>query len=133
MERFGDIIVSAQIETQQFIVQRIFGREDNNPRIEIACLQLPNDIQSTAIRQHNIDHNQVIIVIIDFLTGFRHLLTADGLAVLEMPYLRDLVERLEYDTIYHEHLSYFSVNPLIRLCEAAELSLVKIDYFNGIS
>ena len=65
---------------------------------------------------------------IGFLTGFRHLLTDDGLAILEFPYLRNLIEGREYDTVYHEHLCYFSVNALLHLCERAGLSIVRIDY-----
>jgi SAM-dependent methyltransferase len=38
-----------------------------------------------------------------------------GLAVLEMPYVVDLIEQCEFDTIYHQHLCYFSVTALERL------------------
>lgn len=40
------------------------------------------------------------------------LIGPDGVFVIEAPCLVDLVERLEYDTIYHEHVSYFSLKPL---------------------
>ncbi|HEU4630951.1 MAG TPA: class I SAM-dependent methyltransferase [Gemmatimonadaceae bacterium] len=62
-----------------------------------------------------------------FLRGCRDLLADDGLVVLEVPYLRDMVERLEYDTIYHEHLCYFSVSALRWLCDGAGLSLVGVE------
>jgi hypothetical protein len=39
----------------------------------------------------------------------------DGIAVLEMPYVVDLAEHCEFDTIYHQHLCYFSVTALDRL------------------
>jgi SAM-dependent methyltransferase len=39
----------------------------------------------------------------------------DGIAVLEMPYVVDLIEQCEFDTIYHQHLCYFSVSALARL------------------
>jgi SAM-dependent methyltransferase len=39
----------------------------------------------------------------------------DGIAVLEVPYVVDLIERCEFDTIYHQHLCYFSVTALDRL------------------
>ena len=39
----------------------------------------------------------------------------DGIAVLEMPYVVDLIEHSEFDTIYHQHLCYFSVTSLDRL------------------
>lgn len=63
----------------------------------------------------------------DFLLGCGSLISSDGLVVIEVPYLREFVERLEYDTVYHEHLCYFSVTSLMRLCESAGLSIVRID------
>ena len=63
----------------------------------------------------------------DFLRGCTQLLEEDGLVVIEVPYIRDLIDRLEYDTIYHEHLCYFSVNTLMRLCDAVGLSIIRID------
>ena len=47
--------------------------------------------------------------------GIAILLAPDGRAVLEMPYVADLIEHGEFDTIYHQHLSYFSVTSLDRL------------------
>ena len=47
-----------------------------------------------------------------FVAGMAHLLAEDGVAVLESPYLGDLVERLEFDTIYHEHVFYYSLSAL---------------------
>jgi SAM-dependent methyltransferase len=48
--------------------------------------------------------------------GIAILLTQpDGVAVLEMPYVVDLIEHCEFDTIYHQHLCYFSVTALDRL------------------
>jgi hypothetical protein len=44
-----------------------------------------------------------------------------------VPYLGELIERVEYDTVYHEHLSYFSIGALLRMCEAVRLSAVRID------
>lgn len=63
-----------------------------------------------------------------FLRGFYELLADDGLAVVEVPYVGDLVDRLEYDTIYHEHLCYFSVTTLMRLCESVDLSVRAIEH-----
>jgi 2-polyprenyl-3-methyl-5-hydroxy-6-metoxy-1,4-benzoquinol methylase len=64
----------------------------------------------------------------DFLRGCKKLLDENGLVVIEVPYLLDLLDRLEYDTIYHEHLCYFSVSTLMRLCDAVGLSIVRMDY-----
>lgn len=63
----------------------------------------------------------------DFLLGCKKLLDEDGLVIIEVPYLRELLDRLEYDTIYHEHLCYFSVSTLMRLCDEVGLSMVRVD------
>jgi SAM-dependent methyltransferase len=47
--------------------------------------------------------------------GIATLLKPDGVAVLEMPYLIDLIDHCEFDTIYHQHLCYFSLTALDRL------------------
>jgi SAM-dependent methyltransferase len=47
--------------------------------------------------------------------GIAILLKAGGMAVLEMPYVADLIDQGEFDTIYHQHLCYFSVGALDRL------------------
>ena len=63
-----------------------------------------------------------------FVEGIRILLKDDGLAVLEVPYVRDLIERCEFDTIYHEHHCYFAVTPLVRLFGRHELSLNRVEH-----
>lgn len=50
-----------------------------------------------------------------FVAGIAELLTEDGLAVIEAPYVVDLVDHCEFDTIYHQHLCYFSVTALVAL------------------
>lgn len=64
----------------------------------------------------------------DFLRGGKHLLKSDGLVITEVPYLGEFMERLEYDTVYHEHLCYFSITALLKLCEEVGLSIVRIDH-----
>jgi C-methyltransferase C-terminal domain/Putative zinc binding domain/Methyltransferase domain len=64
---------------------------------------------------------------LDFLRGAAGLLAEDGLVIIEVPYLRDLLERVAYDTIYHEHHCYFSATSLKRLCEDAGLWPARID------
>jgi hypothetical protein len=62
-----------------------------------------------------------------FLRGGGELIGRDGLVIFEVPYVLELLDRLEYDTIYHEHLCYFSVMALQKLCEAAGLGITRID------
>ncbi len=50
-----------------------------------------------------------------FVEGISIILKDDGMAVIECPYLDDLVRNCEFDTIYHQHLCYFSVTALDRL------------------
>jgi hypothetical protein len=59
--------------------------------------------------------------------GIRALLKEDGVAVIEVPYLRDLIDHVEFDTIYHEHLCYFSATALDALFTARGLVLVDVE------
>lgn len=63
----------------------------------------------------------------DFLKGVALLLKPRGGVSFEVPYVRDLVEHKEYDTIYHEHLSYFSVGVLTRLFARFGLSVYDVE------
>lgn len=47
-----------------------------------------------------------------FVAGFAEMLRDDGIAEFEFPYVRELVERCAFDTIYHEHVFYFSLAAL---------------------
>lgn len=61
-----------------------------------------------------------------FVSGIAKLLARDGLAFVEVHYLVDLLEQVEFDTIYHEHMSYFSVTAADRLFRDAGLDLVDV-------
>lgn len=63
----------------------------------------------------------------DFLKGCKSLLSDDGLVIIEVPYLKEFVDLVEFDTVYHEHLCYFSVTSLMRLCDAVGLSIIRVD------
>lgn len=47
-----------------------------------------------------------------FVAGIRTLLKPTGVAVIEAPYVKDMLDHCEFDTIYHEHLCYFSLTAL---------------------
>ncbi len=57
--------------------------------------------------------------------GVRSLLAADGVFAFEVSYLVDVVEKTLFDTIYHEHLSYHSVRPLIRFFATHGMELIE--------
>jgi len=51
----------------------------------------------------------------DFVAGLARLLKPGGRIVLEFPYACDLVEHVEFDTVYHEHVFYFTLTALVPL------------------
>ena len=63
----------------------------------------------------------------DLLRAVDTLLAPDGVFVIEAPYLVNLLDRLEYDTIYHEHLSYLSVRPLSSFFERHGMRLFDVE------
>jgi SAM-dependent methyltransferase len=69
--------------------------------------QLADVLHANNVMAHVPDLNGV-------LRGIARVLSPGGVAVIETPYVRDLVERLEFDTIYHEHLYYYSLTSLDR-------------------
>ena len=62
-----------------------------------------------------------------FVAGIATLLKDTGVAVIEAPYLIDLVEHCEFDTIYHQHLCYYSVTALDKLFRRHDLYLNNIE------
>lgn len=63
----------------------------------------------------------------EFLVGCRVLIADGGVISIEVPYAGDLLDRVEYDTVYHEHLSYFSVRSLLMLCDRSGLSVLDVE------
>ncbi len=63
----------------------------------------------------------------DFVGGIAALLKPDGVAVIETPYLCDLIDGLEFDTIYHEHQCYFALSPLVGLFASENLSIIDVE------
>ncbi len=65
--------------------------------------------------------------VVDFISGVATWLSDDGILHVEAPYLGEMIDKLEFDTIYHEHLSYFSVIALSHLFERAGLILWDVE------
>ena len=63
----------------------------------------------------------------DFVEGLKILLNANGVLTLEFPHLLRLIERNEFDTIYHEHFSYFSMLTTVRIMEAHGLKVFDVE------
>ena len=62
-----------------------------------------------------------------FISGIRQVLKPDGIAVIEVPNVGKLLESCEFDTIYHEHLCYFSLSALVRLFTPHDLEIYRVD------
>lgn len=62
-----------------------------------------------------------------FVRGVAVLLKSDGLLVIEVPYLRDLVEGMQFDTIHHQHICYFSLTALERLLRQSGLFANRVE------
>jgi len=65
----------------------------------------------------------------DLLAGLEAISHPETLIAFEVPYLVDFFERTEYDTIYHEHLSYISVRALEALVKDSPFVLSRIDHY----
>lgn len=65
-----------------------------------------------------------------FVSAIEILLAPNGTVVMEFPYLRDLVDHGEFDTIYHEHHCYFSVTAVSGLFERHGLQLVRVEHLS---
>lgn len=63
----------------------------------------------------------------DVLRGVETLLADEGTFVVETPYVRDMVDRLEFDTIYHEHVYYYSLTSLSALLVENGLRVVDVE------
>jgi SAM-dependent methyltransferase len=78
----------------------------------------PSIVLANNVMAHNPNLNGM-------LAGIKTLL-GNGLFVMETPYVRDFVERLAFDTIYHEHVFYYSVTALSRAFERLGLTLTNV-------
>jgi|TARA_B100001079_G_C16407529_1_gene514501 cyclopropane fatty-acyl-phospholipid synthase-like methyltransferase len=63
----------------------------------------------------------------DFFTGIKNLLDPKGVFVFEVSYLLDVYRKLTFDTIYHEHMSYHSLMPLIEFVNNKNLEIIDFE------
>lgn len=82
---------------------------------------LPKLITATNVFAH-------VDEVAEFLDAIGAVLRSDGVAIIEFPYLMDFIEKHEFDQVYFEHLSYFSINPLAYLCQSRGLVLTDVSH-----
>ena len=63
----------------------------------------------------------------DFVAGIRRLLKPEGVVTMEFPHVMRLIEGLQFDTIYHEHFSYFSLHTAERVFASQGLTIFDVD------
>jgi SAM-dependent methyltransferase len=93
---------------------------------EFFTVELAANLREAGKTADIIHANNVLAHVADtngFVQGIALLLKENGLAVIEFPYVKDLIDQVEFDTIYHEHLCYFSVTAAERLCRRHGLYL----------
>ncbi len=80
--------------------------------------ELADRLADEGRRADVIHANNVLAHVADtngFVAGLATLVKDDGVVVIEVPYVKDLIDEVEFDTIYHQHLCYFSVTALDHL------------------
>lgn len=70
--------------------------------------------------------------LVDFVRGVSACLAPGGIFAIECPYLVDFIEKSEFDTAYHEHVSYVGLTPLAALMKAQGLELYDVEHFPDI-
>ncbi len=99
-------------------VNTFFGRD---AAAELAAEGNQADIiHANNVLAHVADLNGVV-------AGFQKLLKSGGRVVVECPYLKSLIDDVEFDTIYHEHLCYFSLTALDGLFRRHGLAIVDVE------
>lgn len=63
----------------------------------------------------------------DFVGAVNSLIVDDGVFIIEVPYLVDMLRKVEFDTIYHEHLSYFAIRPLTTLFDKFGMGIADVE------
>ncbi len=91
---------------------------------------LADDLRRSGRSADILHANNVIAHVPDldaFVEGIAVILKPTGVAIIETPYIRDLVERLEFDTIYHEHRYYHSLGALSPIFERHGLVVADVE------
>ena len=100
-------------------IARVAEEERGIPTLcEFFGAEMAEQLGAEGRRADVIHANNVLAHVADlngFVEGFRLLLKEDGIAVIEAPYVKEMIDHREFDTIYHEHLCYFSLTALDRL------------------
>lgn len=93
-------------------------------------LKLAGELASSGKKADVLHGNNVIAHIPNAVENFESIarvLKDDGCAIIEVPYIRPLLDNAEFDTIYHEHVFYFSLSALDYLARTAGLLILDVE------
>jgi SAM-dependent methyltransferase len=111
-------------------VARVAREERGVPTIsEFFGTELAERLVANGQRADVIHANNVLAHVADlngFVRGLELLLKENGVAVIEVPYVKEMIDRTEFDTIYHEHLCYFSLTALDSLFQRHSLMIEEV-------
>jgi hypothetical protein len=99
-------------------------------RCEFFGSRLAGTLLVEGVRPDVIHANNVLAHVPDltgFVEGIAMMLEGGGLAVIEAPYVKNMLEERQFDTIYHEHLCYYSMTVLDRLFGAHGITLERVE------
>jgi SAM-dependent methyltransferase len=100
-------------------------------RVAFFGASVAEELLAQGVRADVIHANNVLAHAPDinsFVAGLAKLLAPDGVLVVETPYLVDLVETVAFDTIYHEHVFYYSLTALTWLFERHGLAITDVEH-----
>lgn len=111
-------------------IAKVANQRGIRTRSEFFGLECAQRLAAEGLKADVVHANNVLAHVPDlngFIAGISTVLKDGGVAVIEAPYLRDMIEKCEFDTIYHEHLCYFSISALMPLFARHGLALVNVE------
>jgi SAM-dependent methyltransferase len=114
-------------------VAKVASQKNIPTLVEFFCLKLAQRLVSEGRRADVIIGNNVLAQVPDlndFAAGMVHLLAPNGVITLEVPHLLRLIEQNQFDTIYHEHFSYFSLATIDRLAGKHGLKVFDVEHLS---
>jgi hypothetical protein len=118
------------IEPAQNVAKVAIEKKGVPTVVEFFGSEVGKRLASEGRRADVLHANNVLAHVADlngFVQGIREVLAPEGIAALEFPYLGDMIDHCEFDTIYHEHLCYYSLTALEHLFSRHGLKLIDVE------
>ena len=93
--------------------------------VELADRLVADGKQADVLHAHNVLAHAADLN--GFVAGIERVVKPGGVAVVEVPYVKDMLDRCEFDTVYHEHLCYFSATSLHDLLRRNTLAVEDVE------